>query len=181
MRPRYDAVSSAPCSFVSLWHKHHDSEAISIREHHYDSNVTQAERNDKRQRPEGKFVLERHTGTSSKTHCHVHAATHFQTCVAYTRACHAHFQTGMSATYTQTSTHTHTHKHTNMFAFLNQRSKGKTQPITLAHAHSHTHKQTQWCKPTASNWTSAERNISILSGFQSRLHQLFTQPTCSRA
>lgn len=53
MCPRYYVVFSALCS--SLWHKHTHSEAAYIREHQYDSKVTQSEHNDQRHWPEGEF------------------------------------------------------------------------------------------------------------------------------
>ena len=83
MCPRYDAVFSALYSFVSLWHTHTNtqSEAVSIREHQNDSNVTHAEHYDKRRCPEGKLCPRESrwhilTDTLSRSCINVHFSTH---------------------------------------------------------------------------------------------------------
>lgn len=83
-------------------------------------------------------------------------------------------------THRDTQPHVHAQAATSVInrqpCMFQERFECKIQAVTQANAwHKHpsissdisnTHQETPWCKPTVSNWTSAEGNISILPGFQ---------------
>lgn len=122
-------------------------------------------------------VLGRSSGCSShshidmcmRKHIFIHPYTHMCTYPqAYRNSCHTNTHSVCLAYSDLKEKHTARHEHPHIL-----------QHIRYIHTHGETYK---YCsEPTVSNSTSAKKNISILSGFQTRLHQLLTQPTCSRA